>query len=1158
MTQYFEQEHFSLKRLLQSAGSSCRSLGATKVVVHTRTDASIHSIPVTRKGRKLSRTQLEKLESIFEPVDELAVEHLSMIRTEQGIRDMLHAWSCSARQRVLLVFADMGITAATEQINYARMQFESGQYSLQRKSLVFILHYPPSSLLHSPYPALFLDGWEHTFLDGISQSGESANVEYLVRKACLQGESLSMDADDGRSLSRSLMAMLPRIVPLIAAHGLLDTTKTQASFSLRTDHVNLLLGRNVGSSTTAEILCERFAKMWLSHGLMRTMTRASQSLVEKTTQLSMSTAVNSVLQETFTAFITSAMHFINQWHNAQFLTQGGHSRECEAIIELVLNDFPTPPFEELLLHQSRKTEVQLLPFAKRSSYPCVRFPFFYFVSSFLDEVVENSERHLTSSSSIEHIGLADMLHAGEAFISADISPAGVDSKFEIRRQLVGRILQVVADEIDGSLACSENGVVTSLFDDYLQQFVEWKVGCQSSLLLTNFLRRKMMEFVEEREKSLLAIHIAARGHEVEISRAAAATEFVSRMIHFVPNKETMGTDDGDDMFAVAINHCYERVCRSPDSWHEDFWNCMHHAPFLHTERRDISGETIARIRALLFMYVLEVCESNDSTKVAAKEVCFVKDNLQVFAMEGFFRVLGVGRGGPSPVGKEALCLLRVFSSPPLLVLSRDRAMEDFSCLLSFIEWGNLEKPRRDFAVSMLENFVSLDGHCDPGVGFSTSSHTMILLNQRIDSIRTNEFSSDGDRQSLPHFIPNWLVGNKTSTSGHKRSGELYFDNFAHTFKGELSNVVFHMILKLVVSECEERTSEAIFVQLQSEIDREIILTKQEHERLSRLRRTSRDSVSMQGTSVAAMFLDARLILLVCSIAAEIALSGQAAVLEGVHRPGAVEFLSRAMRTQSLDLQSLFFATIVRIVGEMQAFALVSQEPLMQFDWSKRWANGVPQLQERVKSQLVNAETKVRDFVSEEERKSREWRLCPHCQRPFIVAARNCGNFACGKTDGGSGLGCGAPFHIDTAGFYKVDEDARRRLESELDSVRQLSAAHAEDSVLWQRAREMRIPAVWTGFHTFEHRKTICPSIAAPQLSIGTSSSVDLLSLLTRWREFLPQLRILPDLIEVRMKWGDRQRAVAHNSVTCSCMSGYTRPSVTSCRNKRHSRSGSRT
>ena len=34
-----------------------------------------------------------------------------------------------------------------------------------------------------------------------------------------------------------------------------------------------------------------------------------------------------------------------------------------------------------------------------------------------------------------------------------------------------------------------------------------------------------------------------------------------------------------------------------------------------------------------------------------------------------------------------------------------------------------------------------------------------------------------------------------------------------------------------------------------------------------------------------------------------------------------------------------------------------------------------------------------------------------------------------------------------------------------------------------------------------------------------------------------------------MKWGYQQHAVAHNSVACSCMSGYTRPSATSYRNK---------
>ena len=64
--------------------------------------------------------------------------------------------------------------------------------------------------------------------------------------------------------------------------------------------------------------------------------------------------------------MTIAMGFMNQWHNAKFLMRTDHSRDCEAIVELVVNGFPVPPFEELLLHRLRKNGLVLLPFGREA------------------------------------------------------------------------------------------------------------------------------------------------------------------------------------------------------------------------------------------------------------------------------------------------------------------------------------------------------------------------------------------------------------------------------------------------------------------------------------------------------------------------------------------------------------------------------------------------------------------------------------------------------------------------------------------------------------------------------------------------------------------------------------------------------------------------
>mmetsp|Transcript_18601 Transcript_18601/g.31763 ORF Transcript_18601/g.31763 Transcript_18601/m.31763 type:complete len:94 (-) Transcript_18601:31-312(-) len=88
------------------------SLGLT--VTHTRTDSSIHSIPVVRKGLVPEMAERERLVRLWEAHEYLAVEHLSRMCTEQHIRSSIEEWLDSSQQRFYLLFVDMSCTAATK------------------------------------------------------------------------------------------------------------------------------------------------------------------------------------------------------------------------------------------------------------------------------------------------------------------------------------------------------------------------------------------------------------------------------------------------------------------------------------------------------------------------------------------------------------------------------------------------------------------------------------------------------------------------------------------------------------------------------------------------------------------------------------------------------------------------------------------------------------------------------------------------------------------------------------------------------------------------------------------------------------------------------------------------------------------------------------
>jgi hypothetical protein len=53
-------------------------------------------------------------------------------------------------------------------------------------------------------------------------------------------------------------------------------------------------------------------------------------------------------------------------------------------------------------------------------------------------------------------------------------------------------------------------------------------------------------------------------------------------------------------------------------------------------------------------------------------------------------------------------------------------------------------------------------------------------------------------------------------------------------------------------------------------------------------------------------------------------------------------------------------------------------------------NGLPSTQDQRAEGLRIAERVLAEATNEGERKRREWRLCPHCQQPFIIDQMNCG------------------------------------------------------------------------------------------------------------------------------------------------------------------------
>jgi len=161
-----------------------------------------------------------------------------------------------------------------------------------------------------------------------------------------------------------------------------------------------------------------------------------------------------------------------------------------------------------------------------------------------------------------------------------------------------------------------------------------------------------------------------------------------------------------------------------------------------------------------------------------------------------------------------------------------------------------------------------------------------------------------------------------------------------------------------------------------------------------------------------------------------------------------------------------------------------------------------------------AEEKLREATYEEERKAREFLLCPHCRQPFAILARNCGQFVCGRADthiDQNGHGCGQAFNMNEAQPYSVNETILDPLQQDAEQAQEKMQEYNNLSHLWKTLHEGKLPLLVSSLDIYDkHSESFLPTSFA-NMTVGNKS--ELLRHLLASRKEIKYFTMLPDLIE---------------------------------------------
>ncbi len=364
----------------------------TKILCFSRSSQLIHQLPTQHPSPAYEPQDSIKVHQslsdlVYPHPARLMVCKLSSVLSQGSIQELLRTFFRSDAAQVLLIIANMQETSK-EVVNHVRIMIEEAENSLgsddQGKLTVLLLHFPPAKFFDYCYPSLFLQSWDHCYLDTIAHNAVKGVVDIgdWFRQCCFPPEEPVPPEND--SLLLAMKGILPEAIPVLSSRVFFGSKEGQCfnsemNASERSKALReLLFNKGVG-----DVLCERFRSYWKPGFMAEQLEKAASFTYSRESTLNITDFIQTIFKNSFFDFLVYMVSRINEDFNIDVI----FSEQCSpAVRELfldMLRVFPTPKLAQL------KVLSASLPTPKPSPFT-PRFPFFRMVSEQLEVIVEQS------------------------------------------------------------------------------------------------------------------------------------------------------------------------------------------------------------------------------------------------------------------------------------------------------------------------------------------------------------------------------------------------------------------------------------------------------------------------------------------------------------------------------------------------------------------------------------------------------------------------------------------------------------------------------------------------------------------------------------------------------------------------------------------------
>jgi len=628
----------------------------------------------------------------------------------------------------------------------------------------------------------------------------------------------------------------------------------------------------------------------------------------------------------------------------------------------------------------------------------VRFPFFYIISSYINEALEllelnaREDDHIFGFANVDCAKNLTTDKIREVVVLIDEEEAGTK----------GHLVKEVFRHIDGLSKSSLDDII----ERYAEQSMQWLLGCELPKLLV--VPWMMMHLSKENwcSHTLIEIHIFIKSNQKSIFQLMSWSQAISHL----PNEkfarsiiDSSSTDTAITSFLRNYAEYFINVLASQNEhvmaepfYYRLFNNFVENIFALNGLNSLSDLSIVGPIRVMTFLHIvcernahmtfLRFCVKNWIKVKSSGKFCDFQESLKSdennSSLKFFMDVLDT-YDGLEEVRRQFL--IQLFS-PTWLSTFEGFVDQDVRHFLFMVEHYEFHSSVYDV---ILRSIISYEGN--------SRAPSPKIMNMNVDLLNliSDHIGNENEvvEPSLYIYTPSWIKISSYCEEASPLQNAFWACNGEMDLKfpfveigGDLADHLFSILLEKVELNNREMETSFIFDQLVSLVAAASMLGSGDLQDV----RVIDTTVSLRPKAVS-MLISALVIYIVSKVSYEACTENNFNFLNS--KMGS-QFFKKLM-AQNLPMACLFFSQIVTKRGIVKVYKLL-QHQLRRLSWCEHWAETMPVVGEELMKSSARALEKLKEAENDEAVKAREFYCCPFCGAMFGVDMINCGSFVCGR------------------------------------------------------------------------------------------------------------------------------------------------------------------